>query len=97
MRAQKVRIVIAALLGLFGAAFAQPSTAQTEKNYGSGGTGGAAGYSPPMPDTSRGMGAPHPDYDMPSADAPEPMNAPPAAPEATEESKPPSEDAPKEK
>jgi hypothetical protein len=97
MRAQKLRIVIATLLGLIGAAITQPSAAQTEKDHGSGGTGGAAGYSPPMPDTSRGMGAPNPDFETPSADAPEPMNAPPAAPQTTEESKPAPEDAPKDK
>ena len=97
MRAQKLRFVIATLLGLIGAAITQPSAAQTEKEHGSGGTGGAAGYSPPMPDASRGMGAPSPDYETPSADTPEPMNAPPAASETTEESKPAPEDAPKEK
>ena len=97
MRAQTSRVVIATLLGLIGAAIAQPSAAQTEKEHGSGGTGGAAGYSPPMPDTSRGMGAPNPDFETPSADAPEPMNAPPAAPEETEESKPSPEERTKEK
>jgi hypothetical protein len=95
MRAQK--IVVATLLGLIGTVITQPSAAQTEKEYGSGGTGGAAGYSPPMPDTSRGMGAPNPDFEAPSAKAPEPMNAPPAAPATTGKSEPAPEDAPKEK
>ena len=95
MRAQK--IVVATLLGLIGTVIIQPSAAQTEKEYGSGGTGGAAGYSPPMPDTSRGMGAPNPDFETPSAEAPEPMNAPPAAPATTGKSEPAPEDPPKEK
>jgi hypothetical protein len=43
------------------------------------------------------MGAPNPDFETPSADAPEPMNAPPAAPEASEESKPAPEETTKEK
>lgn len=92
MRTKK--IVVATLLSLIGAAITHPSAAQTEKEHGSGGTGGAAGYSPPMPDTSTGMGAPNPDFEAPSADAPEPMNAPPAAPESSE---PAPQDAPKEK
>jgi len=93
MRAQK--IVVATLLGLIGTVITQPSAAQMEDKYGSGGTGGAAGYSPPMPDTSRGMGAPNPDFETPSADPPEPMNAPPAAPATTGKSAPAPEDAPK--
>jgi hypothetical protein len=43
------------------------------------------------------MGAPNPDFETPSAEAPEPMNAPPAAPATTGKSEPAPEDAPKEK
>ena len=103
MRRPRLHAFAAAPLAvLVAAAVAAPVLAQTKYDEGAtgGGTGGAAGYSPVRPDAdmmgarSRSMAAP----DMaPSAEAPEPMNAPPVADDKKEESPPPAADAPKDK
>jgi hypothetical protein len=86
-----VRVAVASILALVAAnVLAGPSQAQNSKPESSG-TGGAAGHSPAVPDMSRGMGAPSPDFE-PQA-PPEPMNAPPANEEQNDESAPPPEDA----
>ena len=74
-------------------ALAGPAHAQNSKPDSSG-TGGAAGYSPAppdLPDMSRGMGAPNPDFESPPSAAP--MNAPPADAEKKDDGAPPPEEA----
>ena len=84
------RVAVASIFALVAAnVLAGPSQAQDSKPESSG-TGGAAGHSPALPDMSRGMGAPKPDFE--SQPPPEPMNAPPANEEHKDESAPPSED-----
>ena len=86
-----VRVAVASIFALVAAnALADPAQAQDSKPESSG-TGGAAGHSPDLPDMSRGMGAPNPDFE--SQPPPEPMNAPPVNEEQKDESAPPSEDA----
>ena len=86
-----VRVAVASIFALVAAnVLAGPSQAQNS-NPESSGTGGAAGHSPSLPDMSRGMGAPNPDFE-PQA-PPEPMNAPPVGEEQNDESPPPPEDA----
>ena len=85
------RVAVASIFALVAAnVLAGPSQAQDSKPESSG-TGGAAGHSPALPDMSRGMGAPNPDFE--SQPPPEPMNAPPVDEEQKDESAPPPEDA----
>ena len=99
----QIRVVVAASLALVVAlAISAPSYAEQPEGeggtVGTGGTGGAAGNSPPLPDMSRSMGAPSPDAEAPSAEAPEPMNAPPPTDEEKkDESTPAPDDTPKTK
>ena len=86
-----VRVAVASIFAVVAAnVFAGPSHAQNSKPESSG-TGGAAGHSPALPDMSRGMGAPNPDFEP--QPPPEPMNAPPVDEERQDESAPPPEDA----
>ena len=86
-----VRVAVASIFALVAAhVLAGPSQAQNSKPESSG-TGGAAGHSPALPDMSRGMGAPNPDFEP--QPPPEPMNAPPVDEERQDESAPPPEDA----
>ena len=86
-----VRAAAASILALVAASIlAGAAQAQNSKPESSG-TGGAAGHSPALPDMSRGMGAPNPDFEP--QPPPEPMNAPSADGEQKDESVPPPEDA----
>ena len=90
-------VTTAGLTLLASIAVAAPALAQ--KPDGSAGTGGAAGYSPPMEEPYGGaapMNAPPPMDDAMGAPAPEPMNAPPVE-EKSDESTPPPADASKDK
>jgi len=87
-----VRAAAASILALVAASIlAGAAQAQNSKPESSSGTGGAAGHSPALPDMSRGMGAPNPDFEP--QPPPEPMNAPSADGEQKDESVPPPEDA----
>ena len=97
MASDQLRVVAAGLVAL-ALALAFPAPANAQKSKGDAGTGGAAGYSPVMPDTSRGMRAPNPDFEAPSsAEASGPMYSPPADNQKKEKVTPPSDDAAKAK
>jgi hypothetical protein len=97
MRWTKQPFVTAAGLTLL-ASIAVTTPALAQKPNGSAGTGGAAGYSPPMDEPYGGaapMNVPPPMDDAMGAPAPEPMNAPPVEEEKRDESTPAPTDAAK--
>lgn len=99
MRWTKQPFVTAAGLALL-ASIAVTAPALAQKANGSAGTGGAAGYSPPMDEPFGGaapMNAPPPLDDAMGAPPPEPMNAPSTEAEKKEESAPAPTDAAKDK
>jgi len=99
MRWTKQPFVTAAGLALL-ASIAVAAPALAQKTNGSAGTGGAAGYSPPMDEPFGGaapMNAPPPLDDAMGAPPPEPMNAPSTEAEQKEQSTPDATDAAKDK